>query len=585
MNLSRLPVALGGLGAVVVLGVGASFAVGGTDNPTNATRSALDGAKPKNVILFIGDGMGTQEVTAARYYNGATNRLNFDRLKFTGFDTTWSVKPAAAAPYTPDYDPDSASTGTEWATGRKTLDERISQGPSTSISVPGENYKTVIEEWQAAGKRVGNVSTAEITDATPAVQASHISLRGCQGPTDTAASCASETKAAGGLGSIAEQMVDHKLDVMLGGGRSRFTQPITGGPDAGKTVVQSAQDKGYQYVTDATGLAGVTDKSKPVLGLFNPSNMAKEWNGPDAELGKGALPAASCTENNRGTEPSLSDMTTKAINLLDDGKGFFLQVEGASIDKRDHAADACGQIGETIAMDKALGIALDYQAAHPDTLVVVTADHAHSSQIVAEDASGTGLPTGYSTNVLTKDGQTLSLTYGTVGYRAGQSPVADPSTLSQQHTGSVVPVWAIGPQASAVLGTNDHTDLFDLLRGAKVAQTAPSTTTTVTQTVPGPTTTVVKPAPAAKPRIALAVRSGATRATGIVVNVATLGATKVKVTVKQGTKTISSKSLSSGGGAAKLSAIKAKRGTVKVTVSASGAGGSATKSASLKLKK
>ncbi|WP_445151888.1 alkaline phosphatase [Baekduia sp. Peel2402] len=588
MTLSRLPVALGGLGAVVVLGVGASFAVGGTDNPTNDTRAALDGSKPKNVILFIGDGMGTQEVTAARYYNGATNRLNFDRLKFTGFDTTWSVKPAASAPYTPDYAPDSASTGTEWATGRKTLDERISQGPSPSISTPGENYKTVMEEWQAAGKRVGNVSTAEITDATPAVQASHISLRGCQGPTDTTASCATETKAAGGPGSIAEQEVDHKLDVILGGGRSRFEQPITGGPDAGKTVVQSAQGKGYQYVTDANGLTGLTDKSKPVLGLFKSGTMSQEWTGPAAQLGKGNTPVA-CTEGARpANEPSLTAMTTKAINLLDDGKGFFLQVEGASIDKRDHAADACGQIGETLEMDRALGVALDYQASHPDTLVVVTADHSHTSQIVAEDADSsatTGLPTGYSSNVLTKDGQTLSLTYGTVGYRAGQSPVADPSTLSQQHTGSVVPVWAIGPQASAVLGTNDHTDLFDLLRGAKVAQTAPSTTTTVTQTVPGPTTTVVKPAPVGKPRIALAVRSGATRKSGVAVSVAAVDAKTVKVTLKQGTKTLATKSLSSKGGSATLGASKAKKGTVKITVSASGAGGSATKSASLKLAK
>jgi alkaline phosphatase len=100
-RLSRLPVALGGLGAVVVLGVGASFAVGGTDNPTNDTRAALNGAKPKNVIFLLGDGMGTQEITAARYYNGVKNRLNVDRLKFTGFDTTWSVKPGAGAPYTP----------------------------------------------------------------------------------------------------------------------------------------------------------------------------------------------------------------------------------------------------------------------------------------------------------------------------------------------------------------------------------------------------------------------------------------------------------------------------------------------------
>ena len=92
--------------------------------------------------------------------------------------------------------------------------------------------KAVLELAQAAGKKVGDVSTAEITDATPAVLASHISLRGCQGPADMAA-CPSETKAAGGLGSIAEQQVDHKIDVLLGGGLNRFTQTVPGGPDAG----------------------------------------------------------------------------------------------------------------------------------------------------------------------------------------------------------------------------------------------------------------------------------------------------------------------------------------------------------------
>jgi hypothetical protein len=83
---------------------------------------------------------------------------------------------------------------------------------------------------------------------------------------------------------------------------------------------------------------------------------------------------------------------------------------------------------------------------------------------VGEDASGSGLPTGYSTNLTTKDGQTLSLTYGTAGYGgAGAGPVAAPP--SQQHTGSAVPVWAIGPGSLAVLGTNDHTDLFKTLNG------------------------------------------------------------------------------------------------------------------------
>lgn len=418
---------------------------------------------PKNVIFLLGDGMGTQEITAARYYQGVENPLNVDRMPFTGFDTTWSVKPAAAPPYLPDYDPDSASTGTSWATGEKTLDERISQGPSSDISVPGRNLKTVLELAQQQGKKVGDVSTAEITDATPAVLASHISLRGCQGPANMG-SCASETKAAGGLGSIAEQEVDHRVDVLLGGGRGRFTASVAGGPFDGRTVIEEAQSKGYQYVTDAAGLSAVRNAGKPVLGLFNNGNMSLEWSGPAASLGKGNAPVA-CTEDQRpANEPSLAAMTQKAIKLLENKKGFFLQVEGASIDKQDHATNACAQIGETVAFDQAIGVALDYQKSHPDTLVVVTADHSHTSQIVGEDASGSGLPTGWSTNLTTKDGQTLTLTYGTAGFGGdGRAPVAAPP--SQQHTGAVVPVWGKGPGAIDVLGTNDHTDLFDLLKG------------------------------------------------------------------------------------------------------------------------
>jgi alkaline phosphatase len=452
--------------SVLVAAVGAGSAAGSSDRGTDgAVLQALFDRKPKNVIFFLGDGMGTQEITAARYYQGVHNKLNVDRLAMTGFDTTWSVKPAPKAPYLPDYDPDSASTGTEWATGRKTLDERISQGPSSATSVPGQNYETVLEKAQKRGMKVGDVSTAEITDATPAVLSSHISLRGCQGPADMTA-CPQETKAAGGLGSIAEQQVDHRIDVLLGGGRARYEQKITGGPDAGKTVVQAAQGKGFQYVTDATGLSGVKDTRRPVLGLFNGGNMSTEWSGPASALGKGNAPVA-CTENQRPAgEPSLADMTTKAIKLLDNDsrRGFFLQVEGASIDKQDHATNACGQIGETVAFDKAIGVALDYQRSHPDTLIVVTADHAHTSQIVSEDASGSGLPTGYSTNVVTKDGQTLTLTYGTAGF-GGTGAAPATTAPSQQHTGSVVPVWGNGPGSLDILGTNDHTDLFGVLGG------------------------------------------------------------------------------------------------------------------------
>lgn len=466
MKHRRLTAALLASAAVAAVGTSTAVATGyfsSHDDTERAVRTALEDHHPRNVIFLLGDGMGTQEITAARYYQGVNSSLNVDRMPLTGFDTTWSVKPAATPPYLPDYDPDSASTGTAWATGQKTLDERISQGPSSAIDVPGKNLRTVLEIAQREGKKVGDVSTAEITDATPAVLASHISLRGCQGPGDMTP-CASEAKEAGGPGSIAEQEVDHGIDVLLGGGRDRFTQTITGGRDKGKTVVDSAQRQGYRYVTDADGLRQVRDSRKPVLGLFHPSNMSLEWSGPAASTGKGNDPVP-CTEDQRpANEPSLADMTDKALDLLENRNGFFLQVEGASIDKQDHATNACGQLGETVAFDKAIGVALDYQRRNPDTLVVVTADHAHTSQIVSEDATGSGLPTGYSTNVLTKDGQALSLTYGTAGFGgAGAAPTAVPP--SQQHTGAVVPVWAKGPGSLAVLGTNDHTDLFHTLGG------------------------------------------------------------------------------------------------------------------------
>ena len=450
---TRLAAVLGGAGVIAVLGFTVPFASGGSGGP--------HGAKAKNVILFIGDGMGDSEVTSARYYQyGAAGRMSVDKLPITGFDTTWSVKPAASARYKPDYDPDSASTGTMWATGEKTIDERISQGPSAAETIPGKNLPTILEKAQKAGKKTGNVSTAEITDATPAVLNAHISLRGCQGPADTEATCPTESKKAGGLGSIAEQTVDHEVDVVLGGGRNRFAQTITGGPAAGRTVEQYAkEDKGYTEVNTAAELAAAQRSDRPLLGLFTGGTMTTEWTGPQATRGDGT-PAQQCVTTNRpAAQPSLPAMTEKAIELLEgDRDGFFLQVEGASIDKQDHAANACGQIGEMIAFDDAVEVAQAYARKHPDTLILVTADHAHTSQIVAEDSSGTGNPTGYSNNLITADDQVMRVTYGTAG---GATPPSTPP--SQQHTGSVVPVWGQGPGSAAVGGTNDHTDLFDLI--------------------------------------------------------------------------------------------------------------------------
>ena len=109
------------------------------------------------------------------------------------------------------------------------------------------------------------------------------------------------------------------------------------------------------------------------------------------------------------TQPSLADMTTKAIELLSvNEKGFFLQVEGASIDKQDHAANPCGQIGETVDLDAAVQVGLAFAKEHGDTLVIVTADHAHSSQIIEEGTKAPGLTAA----LTTKDGSVMDISYG-----------------------------------------------------------------------------------------------------------------------------------------------------------------------------
>ena len=252
------------VGSIATVGLAVSAAAAavaiGQAGPDKAAglKAAVDISKPKNIILFIGDGMGDSEVTSGRYYaKGATGRLNMDALPFRGDVTTYNVGPAAAPPYPPNYVPDSAPTAAAWSSGIKTLDGRLGQGPSAGVTVPGTNYETYMEIAKQRGLSTGNVSTAEITDATPAGPSAHISQRGCQGPNDTRSACPTETKAAGGLGSIAEQQADNQFDVVLGGGRARYAQPLTAGGT--KNVIDYAvQDKGYQYVATEAELNGVT---------------------------------------------------------------------------------------------------------------------------------------------------------------------------------------------------------------------------------------------------------------------------------------------------------------------------------------
>ncbi|MCZ4507400.1 alkaline phosphatase [Streptomyces sp. ActVer] len=434
--------------AATAAAVVVTTAAGASDTQQQA-QNAVKGGKAKNVILLIGDGMGDSEITLARDYTvGAGGRLNMDKFPMTGAYTTYAVH----ADGTPDYVTDSAASGSGWATGTKTVNGRISKTPGTDKAVP-----TILELAQKNGYATGSVTTTELTDATPAVLASHVSDRSCQGPADVA-KCTSDTIAAGGPGSIAEQSVNHKVDVLLGGGKQRFDQKVTDGKYKGLTVTEQAQKLGYQVVTDSSGLNSVK-AGKPVLGLFASGNVPVEWTGKAAAAG-GTDPQRCVTSNpNRpATTPSLADSATKAIQLLEakqkqrkSEQGFFLQIEGGSIDKQDHAADPCGQIGETAAFDRAVKAARAYAAKHPDTLVVTTADHGHTSQIVPLEAT----PPGLSSTLVTNEGQQLKVNYST--NTPGQS---------QEHTGTQVRIAAQGPQAYRVLGVTNQTDLFTTVREA-----------------------------------------------------------------------------------------------------------------------
>jgi alkaline phosphatase len=409
---------------------------------SDSVKAAIDSGDAKNVILLIGDGMGDSEITVARNYQyGAAGRLpGIDALPLTGQYTTYSLYREGPQKGKPDYVPDSAATGSAWATGTKTYDNAI------SVDIDQNPQQTILEIAKANGLKTGDVSTAEIQDATPAVLVSHVDARSCYGPDSP--TCGNDALAAGGLGSISEQLIGTRPDVTLGGGSTSFTQTAKAGQWAGKTLFDQAKERGYQVVGDAAALASVTTATQkaPVLGLFTPGNFPTRYAATTATVGGADLPAVTCQPNPErlSTELSLGSLTTKAISLLDNKKGFFLQVEGASIDKRDHSADACGQIGETVDFDEAVQAALAFAEKDGNTLVLVTADHAHSSQIVDSTP-----PATLSTALTTVDGSVMKVAYGTAA--AGGS---------QQHTGTQLRVAGYGPGAANIVGLTDQTDTF-----------------------------------------------------------------------------------------------------------------------------
>jgi alkaline phosphatase len=500
------------IATVVALG-GAGLAL-----PSSAS-AATHPSQIRNVIYLLGDGMGRTHVTAGRErYYGAHGRLTMETLPNVGQVSTYAVEKNSTLPA---LVPDSAATGTAWATGVKTYNNAV------SVDAYEKRVVTLMEQAKSAGLRTGNVSTAEVTDATPAVMYSHALLRGCQGPTYSDAACLPKdpTKPSGFedkpsdatlITPIAEQIATNNVaDVIFGGGLSRFEPADQEAMQAhGYKVLGSfgdpalgtdngAQTKDSQKVATRDDMNGVTGVGTKVIGLFNRGNLTVET----------AKAAATATVGIK-QEPSLAEMTQKSIDLLDGGtatgKGFLLQVEGALIDKRSHANDAGQTLGEIKAFDDAVKIAKDFAAKDGHTLVIVTADHEcagfniiEKDSITNAEASnfpGTGNVDGGNTannSVPTRSGtqkkdparsvglqndggagQAKADNFAPATFRTADDPAdvkdGDPKAslwltyLSGNHTGADVPLFAYGPESANFAGNEDNTELnrkmFNALR-------------------------------------------------------------------------------------------------------------------------
>ena len=416
---------------------------------TERYRQLIRDGKVRNVILLIGDGMGDSEITLARNYaEGAGGYFKgIDALPVTGQYTHYSLYKMTGKP---NYVTDSAASATAWATGVKSYNGAI------GVDIREAPNRSLLELAKAAGYATGDVTTADIEDATPAAQLAHVTHRRCFGPVVTSAQCPSNALERGGAGSIAEQMLALRPDLVLGGGAATFAETARAGRWKGKTLLQQAQARGFTIVRDAGALEKViaADPSRPLLGLFAEGNMPVRWQGPRAtHHGNIDKPPVRCEANPERVSsiPTLAAMTHKAITLLrKNPKGFFLQVEGASIDKEDHAANPCGQIGETVDLDEAVQVALQFAREDGQTLVIVTADHAHTSQIIGNDSKAPGLTAA----LMTREDAVLTVSYGTA------------EEGSQGHTGTQLRVAAYGPRAANFAGLTDQTDMFYTIRDA-----------------------------------------------------------------------------------------------------------------------
>ena len=317
---------------------------------SSVSLGAQEAPHAKNVILLIGDGLGAAQTAFGLHYANMVEgrKLHLEALMDDG-NTGYSMP----IPYLSTVI-DSAAAASQLATGRKARNETLSLSPD------GYVVETVLEAAKRRGLATGLVSNMRLSHATPAAFAAHQISRYNPEPA-----------------IMDDVLTGYDVDVLLGGGAralvpsgrrvSEFLPGIVDKLDGDSNRkdevnrIAEAKAKGYVVVSDRTGLAEALPKADKLLGLFAASHLPYV-------LDTRAMGLESV--------PSLKDMTQAALDVLSrTGNGFFLMVEGGRIDYAGHDNDAGTMLHEILDFDEALGAVLDFEARHPDTLVIVTADH------------------------------------------------------------------------------------------------------------------------------------------------------------------------------------------------------------------
>jgi len=331
-----------------------------------------DSKKDTNVIMLVMDGTSAGATNLAKWYKGEP--LALDSI-MTGGVSTHSAESAIT---------DSAPAGTALATGNKTNDKfvgvlpNVVNTPGVDTSLANNPYKpvaNVLEGAKLSGKATGLISTSEIQHATPAAFSAHVTQR-------------SE------YDNIAEQQVYQGIDVVLGGGLEALVPGTSGNNrEDGENLLDILNDKGYDIVEDRSELLNTT--SSKIWGLFAPNALAYDMD----------------REQTKSEEPTLAEMTEKAISTLSKDKdGFFLMVEGSKVDWAAHANDPIGIISDVLAFDDAVSEALEFAKKDKNTLVIAVTDHGNSGITIGNiNTSGTysNIPVSEYINPLKKASMTL----------------------------------------------------------------------------------------------------------------------------------------------------------------------------------